>query len=106
MEFESEEAAKKALEATDQMKIGEETISVAISAPPPKKTNSNDKINEPIRHARSRLQVPLVPRALQVKKGESTSKSAGSSNSTAKDTGSSSNGTSKSNADFRKMLLK
>lgn len=75
------------------MKLDEEhTISVAISAPPPKKaTFPNPASSEPIRHARSRLQVPMIPRSLQVKSADNDSKTTG---------------TPKSNADFRNMLLK
>lgn len=89
VEFPSEEMAKEALKAKDQCQIGEHTISVAISAPPPKK-DSKQPDREPVRHARSRLQVPLIPRILQTKP----------------DTSLHSSGPSKSNDDFRKMLFR
>lgn len=82
VEFEDEESAKKALEQTDQKEIDGHVISVAISAPPPKK--SKEKEREPTRHARSRLQVPLVPRVVQEKVQKEEKKS---------------------NEDFRKMFL-
>lgn len=88
VEFPDEKMANEALKAKDQTQIGEHTITVAISAPPPKQ-DTKLKEREPIRHARSRLQVPLVPRILQTKSPL---------NST-------SNTVSKSNEDFRKMLL-
>nr|CAI5827711.1 unnamed protein product [Callosobruchus analis] len=66
VEFASEEDAQQALKATDGMKVDDHEISVAISAPPPKK-DKKPETTEPIRHARSRLQVPLIPRSLQVK---------------------------------------
>lgn len=98
VEFEDEQTAQKALKATDQMKIDDDhVISVAISAPPPKKTQ-NLPVSEPIRHARSRLQVPMIPRSLQVKNQDTKADKSGE------------NGASKpplkSNADFRNMLLK
>lgn len=100
VEFENDEMAKKALQNTDQMKIEENVITVAISAPPPKRSLSSfPKSNEPIRHARSRLQVPLVPRAVQIRSTETNSKEANDSTVT-------SSSTPKSNADFRKLLLK
>lgn len=90
--------AQRALKALDQTKLDEShTISVAISAPPPKKTK-DPTTSDPIRHARSRLQVPLIPRSLQVKKPDNRT------NETVQ------NGTTKppakTNADFRNMLLK
>lgn len=93
MEFEDEESALKALKATDQMKLDDEhTISVVVSAPPPKKApSSNPTKNEPVRHSRVRLEVPMIPRALQVKSAENGSKTTCAP---------------KSNADFRNMLLK
>lgn len=98
MEFETEDAARKALQATDQIKLDEEhVISVAISAPPPKK-EQNPSNSEPIRHARSRLQVPMLPRSLQVKHTEIKAHTK-SENGVPKPT-------TKTNADFRNMLLK
>ncbi|KAL3285938.1 hypothetical protein HHI36_000456 [Cryptolaemus montrouzieri] len=92
IEFPNPESTKKALEATDQKQIGEHTISVALSAPPPKKA-MDEKSIEPIRHARSRLQVPFIPRAIQVKNDKASSENGQVS-------------TPKSNDDFRKLLLK
>lgn len=98
VEFENDETTMKALQATDQMKVDGNVITVAVSAPPPKRSPlSFSKSNEPIRHARSRLQVPLVPRVVQIKNTESNGKES-------KDT--TSNSAPKSNADFRKLLLK
>ena len=91
VEFNDENSAKKAKNKTDQMKIGENTITVAISAPPPKTPNV-PKPTGPVRHARSKLQMPLIPRALQVKSSDT-------SNGEAKPV------QSKSNEDFRNMLL-
>lgn len=87
VEFSDEKMAKDALKATDQQQIGDHTITVAVSAPPPKQ-DTRFKEKEPIRHARSRLQVPLVPRILQTKTPSSSTDVA-----------------PKSNDDFRKMLL-
>lgn len=102
VEFENEQAAKAALEKTDQMEVDGHKITVAVSAPPPKKNKEAskegegfggdaDKVTEPLRHARSRLQVPLIPRSLQVK--------------TANENGTAPTSVKKSNADFRNMLL-
>ncbi|EFA06313.2 squamous cell carcinoma antigen recognized by T-cells 3 [Tribolium castaneum] len=66
VEFEDDASAKKAMEKTDGMTVGDFTISVAISAPPVKKPTTVAK-STPTRHARSRLQVPMLPRSLQVK---------------------------------------
>lgn len=90
VEFPDGEAAKGAMRAKDQSQVGEHTISVAISAPPPKRERGGD-VREPVRHARSRLQVPLVPRVLQAK---------------AEGAGRKGDAVPKSNDDFRKMLLK
>nr|CAH7761238.1 unnamed protein product [Callosobruchus chinensis] len=98
VEFGSKEDAEKALKATDGMKVDDHEISVAISAPPPKKEKQPETA-EPIRHARSRLQVPLIPRTLQVK--AATEKTGPSNGNPA--VGSSA---PKSNADFRNLLLK
>lgn len=89
VEFPDENKAKEAIKAKDQSQLGEHTITVAISAPPPKQ-DSRLKEQEPIRHARSRLQIPLVPRILQSKSQVAST---------------SSDSTPKSNEDFRKMLL-
>lgn len=97
MEFENEDTAQRALKATDQMKIDDNVITVAISAPPPKK-QPIPLTNDPIRHARSRLQMPLIPRSLQVKNIETKTEKSGENGS--------SKPPPKSNADFRNMLLK
>lgn len=86
VEFPNEQMAYEAMKAKDQCQIDNHTITVAISAPPPRV----DRGKEPVRHARSRLQVPLVPRVLQ------TASSSSNSNG---------NVAPKSNSDFRKMLL-
>ncbi|KAJ8962585.1 hypothetical protein NQ318_000978 [Aromia moschata] len=99
VEFADDATAKRALQATDQMKVDDSVISVAISAPPGKKQQGvRQQVSEPLRHARSRLQVPLIPRSLQVKSGESKEKQTSNGSSA-------SNEAPKSNADFRKMLL-
>lgn len=90
VEFPDEQKAAEALKATDEMQVGECTISVAVSAPPPKNDRGTAS-REPTRHARSRLQVPLIPRVVQ-KSGEPTATGVGSS-------------AGKSNEDFRKMFL-
>ncbi|XP_044747032.1 squamous cell carcinoma antigen recognized by T-cells 3 [Coccinella septempunctata] len=91
IEFPNPESTKKALTAVDQMKIGENVISVAISAPPPKKA-IDEKPSEPTRNSRSRLQVPLIPRSVQVKSDPSSTETKIVQ-------------TPKSNDDFRRMLL-
>lgn len=99
MEFENEDTAQKALKATDQIKIDDDhVITVAISAPPPKK-QPNSLTNDPIRHARSRLEMPLIPRSLQVKNTETKIEKSGENGPLKKPP-------PKSNADFRNMLLK
>ncbi|CAH0550896.1 unnamed protein product [Brassicogethes aeneus] len=92
VEFETDKEASDCVPKTDQMTVDGHVISVAISAPPPKGLGLQQKPrrDEPIRHARSQLQMPLmVPRSLQVKKPEESSGSK-----------------PKSNADFRSMFLK
>lgn len=96
VEFNTKEEARKALEL-DSTKIDDCELSVSISAPPQKRMGDNEEQqqNEPIRHARSRLQVPLmVPRTLQVKSIPDKQKNDGNSAGL------------KSNADFRNMFLK
>ncbi|KAK9880440.1 hypothetical protein WA026_011687 [Henosepilachna vigintioctopunctata] len=88
VEFPDSESTKKALKATDQMVLGEHTITVVVSDPPTK-TAAAEKVIEPTRHARSRLQLALIPRPLQGKLDEGSSTE---------------NNASKSNDDFRKML--
>ncbi|XP_050295375.1 squamous cell carcinoma antigen recognized by T-cells 3 [Anthonomus grandis grandis] len=101
IEFESESHAQNALKQTDQMTIDDHVITVAISAPPPKKDKTHKSFEkndeDPIRHARSRLQTSLLPRSLQV-----TSLVP----SQVKKNGSEQGGKMKSNSDFRAMLLK
>lgn len=91
IEFPNSEMTKKALSKTDQLKIGENIISVAISAPPPKQAN-DEQASLPVRNSRSRLQVPLIPRSLQVKNDQPMDETKKIE-------------TSKSNSDFRKMFL-
>ncbi|XP_025829162.1 squamous cell carcinoma antigen recognized by T-cells 3 isoform X2 [Agrilus planipennis] len=102
IEFSNEEMAEKALKATDQMKLEDSTISVFISAPPPKKSPSEERTllgagrnGSTLQHGRPRLKVPLIPRALQSKVISSNSTETSENKATAK-----------SNEDFRKMLLK
>lgn len=91
MEFEDEKSARSAMMATDQRAIGEHVITVAISAPPPKKSAVDGAPSaEPSRHARIRLQVPLVPRVALDKKADRQQQPAA---------------TSKSNEEFRKLFL-
>ncbi|KAL1512612.1 hypothetical protein ABEB36_002175 [Hypothenemus hampei] len=100
VEFNSETEAQQAMKATDQISIDEHVITVTISAPPQKKDKprgagappfTKNELDEPIRHARSRLQTSLLPRSVQVKSLQSDGKS---------------DGQMKSNKDFREMLLK
>lgn len=88
VEFKDKAAAEEALKVTDQMDIDGFVITVAISAPPQKKQYDDSDLLVPTRHARSRIQLPLVPRSVQTKQSDSMAP-----------------GTSKSNEDFRKMLL-
>ncbi|KAK5648331.1 hypothetical protein RI129_003223 [Pyrocoelia pectoralis] len=90
VEFKDKDAAEAALKATDQLDVDGHTITVAISAPPQKKQSISDNPEfwSSTQHPRSRLQLPLIPRAVQTKQVDSTAQ-----------------GTSKSNEDFRKMLL-
>lgn len=91
MEFEDEKSAQSAMRATDQKAIGEHVITVAISAPPPKKAPLSDSLPaEPSRHARIRLQVPLVPRVVLDKKTNAADQP---------------QAPGKSNEEFRKMFL-
>nr|XP_023029603.1 squamous cell carcinoma antigen recognized by T-cells 3 [Leptinotarsa decemlineata] len=93
VEFKTSDEAQTALKALDKSTVGDNTIEVAISAPPPKGTPQQKPVDEPIRHSRSRLQIPMVPRSVQVKKAEGGVNGSGSEGK-------------KSNADFRNMLLK
>lgn len=89
IDFANEEDAALALKTTDQMVFGEHTITVAISAPPPKKKDVVPVEKPNSRHSKTKLEIPFLPRSLQVKQHEP------------KETC----GISKTNADFRKMLL-
>lgn len=99
IEFANGEAAKKAMRETDQMKVDDNVITVAISAPPVReKKPDTHQMKEPIRHARSMLQVPLIPRSLQVKNSDKETAASNGQDST--------KNVPKTNADFRNMLLK
>ncbi|XP_030753362.1 squamous cell carcinoma antigen recognized by T-cells 3 [Sitophilus oryzae] len=106
VEFENEEQALKAIKETDQLDVDGHVISVAISAPPPKKEKAGrvtfgrrEEGEEPSRHARSRLQTSLLPRSLQVKAGSSGAE-------TKKEETNGTGGKMMKNTDFRNMLLK
>lgn len=93
VEFENEDLAKEAQIKTDQLDVEGHVISVAISAPPPKSNQlTKNEQSESNRHPRSRLQVNLVPRSIQLQKssGKETNGNAA---------------TPKSNADFRNYFL-
>uniref|UniRef100_A0A6P7FTK9 Squamous cell carcinoma antigen recognized by T-cells 3-like n=1 Tax=Diabrotica virgifera virgifera TaxID=50390 RepID=A0A6P7FTK9_DIAVI len=101
VDFKTAEEAQKALKEIQPLKIEDQEITVAISAPPPKKPNdkfSKPELREPIRHARSKLQVPMMPRSLLVKSSAEKAVDNGKVESV--------NKTTKSNADFRNMFLK
>lgn len=88
VEFENPEAAQKAMKATDGVELAGHTITVAISAPPAKKSTEVPlKSSTSISHPRGRLQMPLIPRVLKTKPVEAAASS------------------SKSNNDFRKMFF-
>lgn len=89
VDFANEEDAKLALKNIDQMVIGENTITVAISAPPDKKAEPVLVPKQSTRNSKTKLEIPFLPRSLQVKQTET------------KDAPS----ISKTNDDFRKMLL-
>ncbi|CAG9862009.1 unnamed protein product [Phyllotreta striolata] len=96
VEFETKEEARRALEALNSTRIDDCELFVAISDPPKPSQKKPDETLEPIRHSRSRLQVPLmVPRTVQIK--NISEKPTQNDDSPAK--------VKKSNADFRNMLL-
>lgn len=99
VDFPDEKTAEEAIKQTNGLKIGEHTITVAVSAPPPKQ-DFNDEFRTPreppIRNSRSKLSIGLIPRGVQLKQQQLTKEEDVATN-TAK--------TSKSNEDFRKMLL-
>ncbi|CAH1183008.1 unnamed protein product [Ceutorhynchus assimilis] len=104
VEFESEKQAIEAMNKTDQTSIDDHVITVAISAPPPKKDkqdffgrtfNKRDS-DEPTRHPKNRLQTSLLPRSLQVKGGNEKNDAKNGEAGTKM----------KNNSDFRAMLLK
>lgn len=96
VEFENAADAAKAMQATDNTTVENFIISVAISAPPPKDAKHTKEA--PLRHSKSRLQVPLIPRAA-MKPPSQVSGENGSGNNRAAKT------VPKSNNDFRNMLL-
>lgn len=94
VDFTNEEAAQKALEATNGINVGDRVIEVAISNPPPPGTSGAiSEFKEPFRNARSKLSVPLIPRGVQLKQKQENGKE--------KETVP----VKKSNDDFRKMFL-
>ncbi|KAH9515148.1 Squamous cell carcinoma antigen recognized by T-cells 3 [Bulinus truncatus] len=108
VEYNDEQSASQAVLKTDGMVIGEHTISVAISNPPERKTPLLTKTDigfekslgggkkETAFRGKARTQVTLLPRALR----PNASKEAHTEQSQKSET------LSKSNADFRAMLLK
>ncbi|KAF5274090.1 hypothetical protein FQR65_LT04488 [Abscondita terminalis] len=88
VEFADKDAAESALKATDQLEVEGHIITVAISAPPQRKQSNEPEFLAPTRHARSRIQVPLIPRSIQSKNVDNATP-----------------GSSKSNEDFRKLLF-
>ncbi|KRT84535.1 RNA binding protein, partial [Oryctes borbonicus] len=90
VDFATDEDAELALKNTDQMVIGENKIIVAISSPPDKREKpSVEQKPHPVRNSKTKLEIPFLPRALQVKQSEPREAP----------------NISKTNDDFRKMLL-
>ncbi|KAF5293014.1 hypothetical protein FQA39_LY13783 [Lamprigera yunnana] len=87
VEFKDKDAAETALKATDQSEVEGHVITVVISSPPQKRQSNELDTLIPVR--RSRLQIPLIPRAIQTKSSENNIP-----------------GSSKTNEDFRKMFNK
>lgn len=107
VDFADAETAEEAIKHTNGLKVGEHTITVAVSAPPPKQENKDEFVRPkepPIRNSRSKLSVGLIPRGVQLKQLAKTEASANDSSKTEVSANDSSK-TSKSNEDFRKMLL-
>jgi len=106
VEFETEEAASKALMATDGSDFKGRQLSVEISRPPPRKPGGPTPQSGPSlgsglsegSRGKGRSQLSFVPRAVASSSSSSTSN--GSNGATQK-----SEGAPKSNADFRSMLL-
>lgn len=68
VEYENASDASNAIIGTDNKEVRGFTISVAISAPPKRKIEEKSSV-EPkpeVRHSKSRIQLPLVPRSVQV----------------------------------------
>ncbi|KAK2145986.1 hypothetical protein LSH36_641g00030 [Paralvinella palmiformis] len=124
IEYENETDAAQAILKTDQLQVGENTISVAISHPPERKTPLSQRESivpslgggkrETAERGKARTQLSLVPRSLQrvggqkekpkstlSKVSESTSNGSIQLGSSPSETGD-----KKSNEDFRNMLLK
>ncbi|KAK7506101.1 hypothetical protein BaRGS_00002823 [Batillaria attramentaria] len=117
VEYETAEAAAQAVLKLDGLKIGDHTMSVAISNPPPRKlpfgqmvahvpTLGSGKKETNIR-GKARTQVALVPRTVQRPGAGLPTNPSGSGDDTPASSGDSTQPQSNmSNADFRKMLLK
>ncbi|GJQ86756.1 putative nucleic acid binding protein [Trypoxylus dichotomus] len=90
VDFATDTDAELALKNTDQMVLGENKITVAISAPPDKKEKSTvaQKLDF-TRNSKTKLEIPFLPRSLQIMHRDSKEVSC----------------ISKTNDDFRKMLL-
>ncbi|KAK4884708.1 hypothetical protein RN001_000979 [Aquatica leii] len=88
VDFIDKNAAEAAIKAMDQLDVEGHTITVAVSEPPQRKQSNELEYLAPTRHSRSRIQIPLVPRPVQVKGIDSGVP-----------------GSSKTNEDFRKMLF-
>ncbi|XP_046344381.2 squamous cell carcinoma antigen recognized by T-cells 3-like isoform X2 [Haliotis rufescens] len=115
VEYETEDEATQAVMKTDGLLVGEHTLSVAISNPPPRKQpearrgeefertpSLGSGKKETDQRGKVRTQVALVPRS--VKRGPSSSTISADSNSTNGQQSDKSTA-GMSNADFRSMLL-
>lgn len=90
VDFATVEDANLAMKNTDQMILGEHTISVAMSAPPNKRKEPLPVSQPPtVRNSKSKLEIPFIPRSVKVKQTEPKEVP----------------NISKTNDDFRKMLL-
>ncbi|XP_067679944.1 squamous cell carcinoma antigen recognized by T-cells 3-like [Haliotis asinina] len=114
VEFETEDEAAQAVMKTDGLQVGEHTITVAISNPPPRKqpearregltpSLGSGKKGTELR-GKVRTQVALVPRS--VKQGPAPSKTSTIGADSANGQQSDRLTSGMSNADFRSMLLK
>ncbi|KAI4468761.1 pre-mrna processing protein prp39-related [Holotrichia oblita] len=94
VDFDTKEDAELAMKNTDQMVLGEHTITVAVSAPPNKKKEALPftlpvSKTPSVRNSKTKLEIPFVPRSVQVKRTEPKEVP----------------NLSKTNDEFRKMLL-